>query len=136
MAKNVNLTITTPQGIYFNDMVDIVTVKTPEGYVGFMANHQPTLSTIMISTLYVNSSSSGKQRLAAIDTGLIYVDKEQITIVTSACEFAEDIDVTRARKAKEKAEEAIKLTTNITKITEEERRLSRSLNRLKVADQK
>ena len=43
------LTISTPYGLFYEKEVDIVTLKTSEGYIGLQKNRIPFISAIEIS---------------------------------------------------------------------------------------
>lgn len=63
--QKTKLRISTPNGIFFEDDVYMVTLKTSEGYIGLQYNRMPFISSIEISTLYINidnNSSLEKQK--------------------------------------------------------------------------
>ena len=117
------LRITTPYGIFYDDDIEIVTVKTTEGYIGLQYNHVPFISTIVISTLYIKNNSS-QQKVAAIGGGIIFVEKEYIDIFTDDISWKEDLN-----------EKIIEQDINLvkTKIDQEKsQEISRKKNELKL----
>ena len=80
--KTTHLKISTPKGVFFDGDVDIVTLKTANGYIGIQKNRLPFISNIEISTMYINSVASNNQKICAIGGGLIYVEREYIDIFT------------------------------------------------------
>ncbi|PAF55048.1 ATP synthase F1 subunit epsilon [Mycoplasmopsis agassizii] len=137
MAKTTRLTITTPEGVFYDDQVDIVTIRTSLGDLGLLANMEETIADLVISELHINHINTPKHRSVAIDSGIVYVKKDQITIVTSAAEFSENINIERARLAQDEAQKALNdLRRQGTIDSEQEARLKRSINRLKIASNK
>ncbi len=65
------LTISTPYGLFYEKEVDIVTLKTSEGYIGLQKNRIPFISAIEISSLFIKES--GVTRIAAIGGGIVFV---------------------------------------------------------------
>ena len=89
--NKIRLKITTPLGTFFDDDIEIVTLKTPEGYIGLQHNRVPFISSIEISTMYVNIDKNNK-KIAAIGGGLVFVEKQHIDIFTDDIEWKEEIN--------------------------------------------
>ncbi|RMA79123.1 F-type H+-transporting ATPase subunit epsilon [Metamycoplasma subdolum] len=73
MAKEkvqINLIISTPQGVYFDDLVDIVTFKTSEGYIGLMPGATKFMAAIVPSKLYINFENTDKRKTFYVDHGI------------------------------------------------------------------
>lgn len=104
----VKLTITTPKEIFFQDEVDIVTLKTPEGYIGLQANRSPFFTNIEIGKLYINFKNSDNHKQCAVGGGLVYADAYKINIITDDILYVEQIDIEKAQKEKEYALEQLK----------------------------
>ena len=92
MANTTHLKISTPKGIFFDGEVDIVTVKTTNGFIGVQKNRLPFISNIEISTMYINSKASNNEKICAIGGGLIYVERDYVDIFTDDIFFKEDLD--------------------------------------------
>lgn len=92
--QKTKLRISTPNGIFFEDDVYMVTLKTSEGYIGLQYNRMPFISSIEISTLYINidnNSSLEKQKKAAIGGGIVFSEKTYIDIFTDDIEWVDEI---------------------------------------------
>lgn len=92
--KKIKLRISTPQGIFFEEDVYMVTLKTSEGYIGLQRNRMPFISSIEISTLYINEdnkSSLEKQKRAAIGGGIVFSEKSYIDIFTDDIQWVDKI---------------------------------------------
>jgi F-type H+-transporting ATPase subunit epsilon len=72
----------------------------------------------------------------AISGGLIKVSADGVTVVTSAIEWADEIDVARAEKAKAAAENKLRENAGQKEFERAEQKLRRAMNRLVVAGKK
>lgn len=126
-----NLKIMTPEKVFFEGETEQVIVKTTTGDIGICANHVPYVANIVPSPLKVKKD--GEFRVAAITTGLVSVNANEVTIVTPAVEWDDEIDVVRAQKAKELAELKMKQHESDKEFKRAEQKLMRAMNRLVVA---
>lgn len=134
--KKVQLKIITPNGIFWNEPVNIVTLKTTEGFIGLQKNRMPFVAALDIDKLFINSKNTPNYHKCAIAGGIVFVSKEEITIITDAIEFAEKIDLGRARKAQAWAEDQVKKTTpNMSEHIQAELALEKAINRIRVRTQ-
>ena len=129
-----DLKIITPEKLLYEGKAELVTLKTAAGDIGIMANHLPYVANIVSSPLKIKQE--GNERTAAVSSGLIRVAANTVTIVTQAVEWAEDIDVARAQKAKELAERKIREHESQKEFERAEQKLRRAMNRLVVASKK
>jgi F-type H+-transporting ATPase subunit epsilon len=104
MAK-FTLSVITPNGTFFEGDVDRLNIKTANGYLGVLANHIPLVGTIEISKMEIIDGSNRTE--SVISGGLLYVEKEKTVVITDAIEAVKDIDVARAKQAKERAEKRL-----------------------------
>ncbi len=129
-----NLEITSPEKIVFSGIVNSVTVPGTIGSFEVLVNHAPIISTFEIGTIKVASNDSDVQYYAT-SGGTIEVLNNKILILSDTIELIEDIDIERAKSAKERAEKRISEKEN--KEIDVERvkaALRRAENRLKVAE--
>jgi len=118
------LKVITPERVVLDeDNVTEVYAKAVDGEVGILPRHIPLVTPLEISTLrYVQN---GQKQTIAVMGGLLQTDGQSISILSDAAERANEIDITRAEKARERAEKE--------DLKEEQVRLAlaRSLARLK-----
>lgn len=128
------LQILTPDGVFFDGMTENVIVRTTVGDKGILARHEPYVAAITISKLKV--MTDGAFRYGAISSGIIKVGKDKTVILAQSCEWADEIDVDRAVKAKEVAESRI---TEYSRANDQknldiaEFKLKRALNRIEAS---
>ena len=73
MANKTHLKIMTPQGIFFDKDIAIVTVKTTEGYIGLQHGKSPFVASLDIAEMTITAEQGGKKEECAIAGGLVYV---------------------------------------------------------------
>ncbi len=132
MENKTHLKIIDPNGLFFEDDVAIVTVKTSEGYIGLQADHSPFIGAIEISEITIGKSGSPKYKVCAISNGLVYVTRTNVDIVTESIEEKDNIDLNRAKEAKREAEEKLKQDLSKAEQLQTSIQLKKALNRIKV----
>ncbi|MDD4564035.1 MAG: ATP synthase F1 subunit epsilon [Eubacteriales bacterium] len=107
MPKSMQLEVITPSKLFYKGEVELVIVRTLTGDEGFMAGHTWAVKLLDAGELWFQEAGSKDFRVTAIAGGYIDV-KDNIIIFTDAAEWPEDIDVERAQREKEKAENWLK----------------------------
>ncbi len=106
MASTIKLEIVTPDRVVLSEDVEYVGVPGVMGQFGVLNNHIPFLSALSIGSLYYKKG--GETHYVFISGGFAEVTGDSITILAESAERAEEIDVERARKAKERAERRLR----------------------------
>ncbi|MCH5196811.1 MAG: ATP synthase F1 subunit epsilon [Oscillospiraceae bacterium] len=125
------LQIITPEKTFFDGDIEQVIVRTTVGDVGILKGHEPYCAAIGIGQMRV--MVNGEFRRAATSGGIIKVSKDLTTILVQTCEWADEIDVTRANAAKEAAEERKRAANDAKELALAEAKLARALNRIDTA---
>mgnify|MGYP000922257672 FL=1 len=134
MAEELLLEIVTPEKLAYSGTVDEVTCPGSEGEFGVLRGHASLLSAIKFGEL--SFLKDGKRVSYAVNTGYAEVTGSKVTVLVETAERADQIDVERARRAKEAAEQ--KLAKFAKEDPEYERAkiaLERAEARLKIAGQ-
>lgn len=127
------LEIVTPDRKFFEEEVDMVIVRGVEGDLGILKGRSPLVTPLDIGVIKIKKD--GNTRIAAIAGGYVEVGKEKTTIISDAAEWPEEIDVERAKEAKQRAEERLKRRDNIDTIRAEIA-LRKAINRIRVVEEK
>ena len=127
------LEIVTPDRKFFEEEVDMVIVRGVEGDLGILKGRAPLVTPLDIGKIKIKQG--GKTRIAAIAGGYVEVGKDKTTIISDAAEWPEEIDIERAKEAKERAEERLKRRDNID-VARAEIALRKAVNRIRVAEEK
>lgn len=125
------LDIVTPERKVFSGNVTFVGVKGYDGELGVMANHMPLVTPLKVGVTKIVMEDNTEQ-LVAISGGFLEVRGKQATILAQTAELPEEIDIDRALRAKERAEERLKKKHEFDS-ARAEIALQRALMRLKVS---
>lgn len=131
MATIYRLEIVTPEGVFFSGDVEMTIVRTAEGDMGILADHENTVAPLKIGTLKVIQDK--KTRVAACTSGFLSVVPDEVTLVTDSAEWADEIDVDRAQQALERARERLANKGKDTDVQRAQLAMSRAMNRVRVA---
>lgn len=104
MAKKFNFEVVTPEKLFFSEEVEAISFDTPIGKMGVLADHEPMLIAVKACILKITSE---KDEYATIGEGFIEITSEKVVAIVDSAEWPEEIDLARAMKAKEKAEELL-----------------------------
>jgi len=89
----------------FQGDVDIVVLPGAAGEMGILPHHAPVLAILKYGVIKIRQA--GKEALFAVAGGIAEVQPDIVTILADAAENIEDIDITRAKAAKKRAEDAL-----------------------------
>ena len=133
MDKSFKVEIYTPYGKYLATEATYLSTVTPKGVMGIMPNHAPLISTLEISKLVIKDEN--KEFLYAVSGGVINIKKDHsVVLLVNAIERNDEIDVERAKKAKQRAEERLASNKNEIDVTRARAALARALVRLSITD--
>ncbi len=134
MAENnlFTLKIITPDRIFYEDQVSLVEFNTTEGEVGVYKRHVPTTVIISPGILTITEEEGTKE--AALHAGFAEILQEEVVIMAEIIEWPDEIDVSRAEAARQRAEERLNSKTPETDILRAETALQRALARIHVID--
>lgn len=130
-----NLKIVAPQREMFNGEVERVIVRTISGDVGILKGHANYVAPLAIGRLVITLKDETK-KFAAVAGGMVSVDKNGVTILANTCEWADEIDIERAKRAVERARQYIDSPTELHTVEVAQIKLARALNRIDIADDK
>lgn len=126
-----NLKVVTPTRELLNEEIQRVIVRTTSGDIGILKGHIDYISPLAIGAMKV-VQADGKERIAAIGGGMIKVDRLGTTIVTHTCEWADEIDIERAKRAEQRARDYLENPTELHTVEVAELKMQRALNRINV----
>jgi len=97
--------VVTPERVVYRGDARIVVAKGLEGELGILPNHVPLVTPLRIAPVQIKKAEG--EDVIAVSGGFMEVRKDKITILAEAAELPQDIDVTRATAAKERAEQRL-----------------------------
>ena len=133
MAEKLKLDIVTPDGLVASEEVDEVTAAGSEGEFGVVPGHAPFVTTLKIGMLV--AKSGGQTTYYFVNWGYAEVGPGKVTVLADSSEKSEEIDVERAKAAKERAEERLRKNEEVDFIRAQAS-LERAITRIHVAEKK
>ncbi|HSB08474.1 MAG TPA: ATP synthase F1 subunit epsilon [Blastocatellia bacterium] len=106
MAEQIHLEVVTPERKVFEADVDRVEVPGLNGELGILPGHTELVSQLKPAGLltYHAGSETGEM---AISDGIVEVGSDRVTVLANKAARPEDIDLTRALRLKERAEQEL-----------------------------
>jgi F-type H+-transporting ATPase subunit epsilon len=105
MADTFKLEIVTPEKKVVDTAAEEVQIPGKNGYLGILPGHAPLITELAVGEI-IYRENSGEIRLA-VAWGFAEVLPDKVTILAESAERPSEIDVERARKAKERAEQRL-----------------------------
>ena len=103
MADTFQLEIVTPEKKIVDTAAEEMQIPGKNGYLGILPGHAPLITELAVGEITFRAARE-EQRLA-VAWGFAEVLPDKVTILAETAERPSEIDVERARKAKERAEQ-------------------------------
>ncbi len=127
-----HLQIVTPDRMVYDGEAEKIIVRTVNGDVCILPHHIDYAVPLAIGEAKV-TDAQGNTRLAACNSGMLSVHSNEVRVVAVTFEWADDIDLERARRAEESAKEMLDtLKREDADFNVAEARLKRALTRIQV----
>ena len=101
-----HLKISTPDGLAFDGEVERLRVRMIDGDVSLLAHHMDYVGAVGAGEAAI-LTADGQTKLAACIGGMLAMIQNEANLIATTFEWAEDIDLDRAKRAKEAAEARI-----------------------------
>ena len=125
-----HLQIVTPDRMVYDGDAQSVILRTVNGDICILANHIDYAAPLGIGESKV-VFADGKERFGVCNGGLLSVEANTVRVIATTYEWAEDIDVERAKRSQALAEERLqKLNRQDADYALAEARLKRALARV------
>jgi F-type H+-transporting ATPase subunit epsilon len=135
MPNTFQLEIVTPEKQLVKDVpAEEAQIPGANGYLGILPGHAPLITELAVGV--ITYRSRGETQTLSVAWGFVEVLPDKVTILAEAAEHPQEIDVARAQKAKERAEQRLKSIDPQTDYTRAEDALRRAETRLKIAAEK
>jgi len=85
-VKTFPLTISSPDGDLFRGDAEMLLLRGAEGDLAVMAGHVPFVTAVVKGDCVV-VTAEGERKEGTIEDGLLTVDKDRVTVLTSALEL-------------------------------------------------
>lgn len=106
-------------------------VPTPHGQYGILAGHCNTITAIVPGKMEYRVPS-GELKIAAVSSGLVKIENNEVLVLVDSAERPEDIDALKAKQAADAAKEAMLQKQSIREYHTAQMTLARAVARLRV----
>ena len=131
MASNtLRLVVVTPDRDLVDQEVEKVALHSTEGGIEVFYDHEPVVFTLGIGPLSFRVDE--KEQVLAVSGGFVEVQPDRVMVISDAAEWPHEIDIERAKKARERAEQRLAQKNAEINIARAEAALSRSRLRLEL----
>ncbi|MBU0558417.1 MAG: F0F1 ATP synthase subunit epsilon [Bacteroidetes bacterium] len=132
--KEIKLDVITPARAVFSGNVKSITLPGTLGNFQILYNHAPLMSSLEVGVAKILDSED-KTHIFSTSGGTVEVSNNKVIVLAETFERPEDIDVERAKEAKERAKLRIskKSKEEAVDLARAEVALKRAINRLKLS---
>lgn len=125
MAVSMQVDIVSAEGSMFSGKADMVFAQAADGEVGILPKHSQLLSQLKPGQVRVVSGD--EEDMFFINSGILEVQPDIVTILADTAIRAEDLDHASAEEAKQRAEEAMEQAKSDTDIARAQIELSEAV---------
>jgi F-type H+-transporting ATPase subunit epsilon len=106
--------VVSPESVLYSGDGDMVVCRTADGDIAFLPGHAPFIGALGVAKVRVilpeaahDASHAHGEQAIAVHGGFVEVGNDKVIVLSDVAELPEEIDVARARAAKERAEAAL-----------------------------
>ena len=133
MTEALYLEVITPAKIIFKGNVEAVTIPGVEGSFQVLKNHAPLISVFEIGLVKIKVDKSTTKYFAT-GGGTVEVLNNEVLVLADSLEAVEEIDIERAKRARERAEDRLTHKSEDTDLERARAALARAVNRLTLVE--
>ena len=101
----IKLEIVSPDRVVYAADIDMLIARSTGGEIGILPKHIPLVTGLQPHAMKIHVDA--KEQLIAVAGGFMEVTPEKITVLATAAEEPIDIDINRAQRAYERAQERL-----------------------------
>ncbi len=132
MTNTFLLTILTPFGRYFSGQVEFLEVRNDKYSLGILPHHADLISTVSICKMKIREG--GMDNFYACGGGIIQIENGNVTLILNSVESKNEIDVERAKSAKQRAQDRLDNKNEQIDIARAKAALARAINRINLIE--
>ena len=134
MPDTFQLEIVTPEKLVVKEAVEEAQIPGLGGYLGILPGHAPLITELAVGV--ITYRAQGVTRSLSVAWGFAEVLPDKVTMLAETAERPDEIDVARAQKAKERAEQLLKSNDPQLDYDRAQDALKRAETRIEVAGEK
>ncbi|MFP4016533.1 MAG: F0F1 ATP synthase subunit epsilon [Halanaerobiales bacterium] len=132
MPSTIKLEIVTPLDVVYSEDINILEAPAMDGLIGILPRHAPLVTGLKTGVLQI---TKGKEKIfIPISDGFMEVKPELINVIVRTAELPHEIDINRAKEAKERAERRLDENDKSHDFTRAQAALERAVARLKAVE--
>ena len=136
MANSFYLKVISANRIFFSGKCESVVVPEFDGEKEILAHHENMVIAINRGDMRFKPEGESEWREAVVGMGLVEIMNNRVTLLVETAEHPEEIDMARAKEAKERAEEQMRQKQSIREYYHSRASLARAMARIKAASAK
>lgn len=134
MPATFAIQIVTPERLVVETSAEEMQIPGKKGYLGILPGHAPLITELAVGEIsYRNGGTTAR---VAVAWGFAEILPDKVTILAETAECAADIDVARAERARQRAEDRLHKPTTALDVERCQVALQRAEARLHVAGKK
>jgi len=98
--------LVSPEQILYSGDAEMVVCRTTEGEIAFLTGHAPFVGALGVGPVKIRTADGDE--MAAVHGGFVEVSHDNVTILSDVAEMAHQIDLMRARAAREALEDKLR----------------------------
>jgi F-type H+-transporting ATPase subunit epsilon len=130
--NKINLTITTPRGVKFEEKADMVIMRCIDGDLGVLPGHAPVSTVLGDGILRI--INNGVEKKLAVFGGIVEIENTTVNILSTIAQRPEEIDLERAERDRQEVEAIILEESEEHQIRRLQVMLRRALVRIEVSN--
>ncbi len=130
-GRLLKLEVITPERVFYEDEADFVELRTSEGEIGVYKDHIPLTTILVPGILKIHNGQEVKK--AALHDGFCEIFPDRIIVMAESAEWPDEIDVERAEKAKQRAEDRLRSGDKDVDVARAELALRRAIIRIEAS---
>ncbi|MDO5410602.1 MAG: ATP synthase F1 subunit epsilon [Lachnospiraceae bacterium] len=134
MNHTFQLTILSANRTFFSGRCTSLVVPAYNGEKEILANHENMVIAVNEGEIRIRPENETAWTYAVIGEGFVQIANNRVTLLVETAERPEEINIARARKAKERAEEEMRQKQSIQEYYSSRASLARAMSRLRLAE--
>jgi F-type H+-transporting ATPase subunit epsilon len=130
MADKIQLEVITPEKVALRETVDEVVVPGVGGELGILPDHTPLISQVQTGLLTYRIGAEKRQM--HVSGGFVEVLPDKVSLLTDVAEKPEEIDLERARRARDRAEKRLATNSEDLDLSRAQLKLVRAQTRIQL----
>ena len=128
-----NLRVIAADKVFFSGRCESLIVPAFDGQKEILAHHEAMVIAVDDGEMKFRPEGISEWQKVVVGKGFVQIANNRVTLLVETAERPEDIDIARAREAKERAEEKLRQKQSIQEYYHSSASLARAMSRLKAA---